>query len=60
MSPPGFVTLLPVSPAGDLVLQSPWPAGVPSGIAFYFQYWIQDPGGPLGAAASNALEAVTP
>jgi hypothetical protein len=37
-----------------------WPAGVPSGFTTYFQWWIQDPGGPKGFAASNALAGTTP
>jgi hypothetical protein len=46
--------------AGELGLPFAWPAGVPSGLALYFQHWIADPAGPLGFAASNGLRAVTP
>lgn len=37
-----------------------WPAGVPSGFTTYFQWWISDPAGPKGFAASNALAGTTP
>lgn len=53
---------LPVNtgPSGGLSLPTSWPAGVPSGLALAFQYWIQDAGGPAGFAASNGLEIVAP
>ncbi|HTE06261.1 MAG TPA: hypothetical protein VK824_08705 [Planctomycetota bacterium] len=63
-------TLVPVPPAltiaqntllGSITLPwSAWPAGIPSGTSLWFQYAIQDPAAPLGAALSNALHAVTP
>jgi hypothetical protein len=37
-----------------------WPAGVPAGFTTYFQWWVQDPAGPKGFAASNALAGTTP
>ena len=37
-----------------------WPAGIPSGFTTYFQWWIQDAGGPKGFAASNAVSGTTP
>jgi hypothetical protein len=48
------------SPAGTLSLPSTWPAGLPSGLSFFFQEWITDPAGPQGFAASNGLRATTP
>ena len=45
---------------GGTVFGGLWPAGVPSGFATYFQWWIQDPAGPKGFAASNALAGTTP
>lgn len=45
---------------GGISFSGPWPAGVPSGITTYFQWWIQDPAGPKGFAASNALAGTTP
>jgi len=38
----------------------PWSAGVPSGTTLYFQMWIQDPAGPSGFAATNAVSGTTP
>jgi hypothetical protein len=37
-----------------------WPQGVPSGFTTYFQWWIQDPAGPQGYAASNAVAGTAP
>lgn len=37
-----------------------WPAGLPSGLALYFQCAIADAGAPAGAAFSNALRATLP
>ena len=45
---------------GNVSLSGPWPVGVPSGLAFYSQFWISDPAGPSGFAASNALSGTTP
>jgi hypothetical protein len=51
---------LPVSGTGDVNLSVTWPAGVPSGSLIYYQTWVADPGGPKGAAASNALSSISP
>ena len=48
------------NPQGKLVLAGNWPNGAPSGLPLYIQFWIQDPGGPAGFAASNALRATLP
>ncbi len=45
---------------GTIILPFVWPHGVPSGFAFYLQYWVVDVGGPQGYAASNACCGVTP
>lgn len=37
-----------------------WPGAVPADFMTYFQWWIEDPGGPKGFAASNALVGTTP
>jgi hypothetical protein len=37
-----------------------WPGGVPTGFVTYFQWWMLDPGGPQGFAASNALAGTAP
>ncbi|HZL99595.1 MAG TPA: hypothetical protein VFD43_05010 [Planctomycetota bacterium] len=51
---------LPISPAGALTLNAPWPAGLPSGTAIWFQHWFADAAGLQGFAASNAVKAVVP
>ncbi len=45
---------------GDILLFDDWPAGVPSGTTFWFQYWIEDAGAPKGLSASNAVRANVP
>ncbi|MCB9898893.1 MAG: SBBP repeat-containing protein [Planctomycetes bacterium] len=37
-----------------------WSAGIPAGSTLCMQWWIVDPDGPFGYAASNGLLAVTP
>lgn len=52
---------LVTSSAGGVVLPiSPWPAGLPSGSAIFWQYGIQDPGAVHGVALANALKATLP
>jgi len=51
---------LPTGPLGYIHLPTTWPSGVPTGTQFYLQYWMQDPAGPKGFSASNALRATTP
>jgi YVTN family beta-propeller protein len=46
--------------AGQIVLAAPLPPGLPSGFAFYFQWWIADAAGPKGFASSNGLKATVP
>jgi hypothetical protein len=45
---------------GPLELSVDWPAGIPSGTDFIFQYWILDEFGPNGFSASNGLRLTTP
>ncbi len=59
-TPPGFAVALPIGPSGAIELAGTWPAGAPSGFSTYYQFWVLDPGGPAGFAASNALVGVTP
>jgi hypothetical protein len=56
----GVITPLTVGPLGTIGLFTTWPHGVPSGVAVYNQYWIQDGVGPKGFSASNALKLTTP
>lgn len=46
--------------AGDSQLQASWPWGLPFGLSIAFQWWVADPAGPAGYAASNGLRATTP
>lgn len=54
--------LLPfmVDAQGMATASATWPAGVPPNSTFYSQWWIQDPGGAMGFAASNGLSGTTP
>jgi len=51
---------LPINGHGSLSLSATWPSGLPSGFAFYTQYWIPDPAAPVGFSASNGLAGITP
>lgn len=51
---------LPTGPGGTIALATTWPAGVPSFASVWTQFWIQDPLGPFGFAASNGLRAIAP
>ena len=58
---PFFLTVpLATNGSGALVLNTTWPAGVPSGTSLFLQYAVQDPAGPFGASLSNAIQGVTP
>ena len=47
-----------VQPGGAASLSFTWPAGLLSGQAVAFQFWIADAGAPHGFAASNGLLGV--
>jgi len=51
--------LLGTSPLGRIVFGGDWPAGIPAGVPLVMQYWIADPAGPVGWAASNGVTRVT-
>jgi hypothetical protein len=53
---PGLFVVLPLSATGSFYIFNTWPTGVPPGVAIFLQYWIVDPGGPVGFSASNALK----
>lgn len=57
---PDIFLPLPTSATGELELTTTWPVGVPSGSAFFTQWWVQDPAGPLGFAASRGLQGTAP
>ncbi len=54
--------VLPVATgaSGGWSIPATIPPGVPSNTTFYMQVWCADPGGPLGANASNGLGATVP
>lgn len=55
-SPPIFLN---TSASGDLSLPFVWPTGIPAGLEVWAQFGIQDAGGPVGVALSNALLGIT-
>jgi hypothetical protein len=57
---PDLIVAAPTLAPGNGVLQANWPAGLPSGLVLYMQWWIVDAGGPAGFTASNALSATNP
>jgi len=59
-SPDVTILFLPTGPAGTLNLAGTMPGGLPSNFSLYLQFWINDPAGPAGFAASNALRGITP
>jgi len=48
------------SGTGAITLSATWPPALPGGIQLWIQWWISDPAGPSGFAASNALLATSP
>ncbi|RKY18067.1 MAG: hypothetical protein DRQ55_14300 [Planctomycetota bacterium] len=50
----------PTGPNGTLQLVDNWPPGLPPGLPFFSQFWIQDPAGPHGFSASNGVQGTTP
>ncbi len=58
---PGVVLApLTVNGVGEVGLPLTWPAGLPAGLALYWQTWILDASGPQGLTASNGLVSTTP
>jgi len=51
---------IPTSVLGTIAFSSTWPAGVPSGFATWYQFWVQDAAGPAAFSASNAVRGTTP
>jgi hypothetical protein len=56
----GFFIPLPTDGEGALSLSTTWPGGIPAGVPTWFQVWVQDPEGPKGFTASNAVKGTTP
>ena len=57
---PDLVVPLPTGPDGALLLPGTWPAGVPSGVSIWAQWWILDGAAPLGFASTRGLRGTTP
>ena len=51
---------LPTGLEGEVLISTPWPAGVASGLRLYAQHWITDGAAPKGFAVSNAVVGTTP
>jgi hypothetical protein len=60
INPPGFAIPIPTPASGEISIADTWPAGIPSGFSMYLHYWIEDPAGIFGFAASNAVKGTTP
>ena len=56
---PTLLVTLATDATGKLNLPFAWPATIPAGLPFWFQYWIQDPAATKGLAASNGLRGVS-
>lgn len=50
-----FVLPLATNSSGAILLPTTWPSGIPAGTTIVLQYWIVDPVGVFGVAASNGL-----
>jgi hydroxyacylglutathione hydrolase len=59
-SPDLVVAPLFTDAGGEIAIATLLPPQVPLGATLHFQYWIQDPQAPFGAAASNALRGDVP
>ncbi len=59
-APPALILPLVTSANGTLDVDGTWPAGVPAGFTIYYQVWVEDPAGPAGFAATNAISAIAP
>lgn len=59
-SPDVILRDLSTDAMGNLTLSRPWPVDVPTGTEVYFQFWVSDPAGPAGFAASNAIVGTAP
>ena len=59
-SPDAITANLPIDAFGHHTLAFPWPSGPPSGVTFYLQSWVVDPGAPELFAASNGLAVQVP
>ncbi len=51
---------LPTGSNGEIHLNGIWPAAIPDGFLLSLQYWLPDPAGPRGFAASNGMTGTSP
>jgi hypothetical protein len=56
---PALLVTLATDPAGQLNLPFVWPTGIPAGLSFWFQDWIQDAAATHSLSASNGLKGVS-
>ena len=54
-----LILILVTSPSGDIILNAPWPDGIPAGLSIYYQCWQHDPLAVKNWAASNGLRSTT-
>ena len=54
-----IIIIVVTSPTGDVVLNGPWPVGIPPGFSIYYQYWLKDPAAVKGWAATNGMRSTT-
>lgn len=59
-SPDFLIGGLTTTSAGELVVTTDWPQGIPPSTTVFFQVWIVDPAGPKGLSATNGLSVTTP
>jgi hypothetical protein len=57
---PDAVFTLGTDGLGTVSVGGRWPANLPSGTQVWAQWWVVDPAGPAGFAASNALKTTEP
>jgi len=57
---PDLILNVNADASGALQLAGNWPANLPANTPLYVQAWFQDPAGPAGWCASNALSLITP
>jgi arylsulfatase A-like enzyme len=56
---PDITLALATDAYGCLEINSSWPPGVPPETTLYWQFWLGDPAGTAGVAASNGLTGTT-
>jgi hypothetical protein len=56
---PDFLLPFTTNTEGLVEFNDSWPQGIPAGLPFFMQWWIQDAAGPAGLSASNAVKGTT-